>query len=116
MKSVKGIRECYGCGVCVSACTKKAINIRLNTEGFYVPSVDASICNECGICIDVCAYSHEDLSLHNEVLKSYGAWSNNKNVRERCSSGGVGYELGKHLLNEGYKVSAVRYNPSLQRA
>lgn len=116
MKSIKGISDCYGCGVCVSACAKNAICIRLNKDGFYVPSVDTSICNGCGICSDVCAYGHDDLSVQNEVLKGYGAWSNNPMVRRRCSSGGVGYELGKHLLNQGYKVCAVKYNTTEQRA
>ena len=30
--------------------------------------------------------------------------------------GGFGYELGKHLLNQGYKVCAVKYNTTEQRA
>lgn len=116
MKNIKVISNCYGCGVCVAACAKNAISIQLNKDGFYVPSVDSSICNDCGICSDVCAYSHDDLSLQKELLVGYGAWSKNKNVRARCSSGGVGYELGKYLLSEGYKVCAVRYNPAFQRA
>ena len=37
-------------------------------------------------------------------------------IRKRCSSGGVGYELGKFLLDKGYKVCGVKYNVQEQRA
>lgn len=116
MKSVKGIVNCFGCGVCAAACSRLAIKIELNDKGFYTPVVDDSICNNCGICKDVCSYAHEELANNQSPLKSYGAWSNDSNVRTRCSSGGVGYELGKFLLTEGYKVCGVKYNIDTQRA
>ena len=35
---------------------------------------------------------------------------------KNCSSGGVGFEISKILLEQGYKICGVRYNPTLNRA
>lgn len=114
--SVSNIKNCYGCGVCASVCAKKAITLDLNKDGFYEPTVQKKFCNECGLCTKVCAFIHEDLASKNAVCHSYAAWSNTPSIRYRCSSGGAGYELGKYLLNSGYKACVVKYNISTKRA
>lgn len=115
--NISNIHDCYGCGVCAVVCGQKIIEISLNSDGFYEPHItDASKCTNCGLCIDVCAYSHEELSVDNKPLKSYAAWSKEPAVRRKCSSGGVGFEIGRYLINQGYKVCGVRYNVETNRA
>lgn len=116
MKNIGEVKGCFGCGVCALSCAKDAIKIELNQDGFYTPILDANKCVNCGICTEVCAFLHNDLALNNTPKQSFGAWSNDLTTRKKCSSGGVGYELGKHLLNNRYKVCAVRYNAPGQRA
>lgn len=116
MINVASVIDCFGCGVCAAVCVKGAIKMELNQDGFYAPILDAVKCVNCGLCAEVCAFLHDDLAVRNIPKSSYGAWSKNQMVRKRCSSGGVGYELGKFLLNNGYKICAVRYNPQEQRA
>ena len=116
VKSVAHVVDCFGCGVCATICAKSAIKIELNQDGFYVPTLDKVKCVSCGLCAEVCAFLQDGLAVQNTPKSSYGAWSNNPMVRRRCSSGGVAYELGKHFLNAGYKVCAVRYNVFEQRA
>lgn len=116
MKNIGEVKDCFGCGVCATVCTKDAIKIELNQDGFYTPALDTNKCVNCGLCADACAFLHDDLAVQNTPKSSYGAWSNNPMVRRRCSSGGIGYELGKYLLSNGYKVCAVRYNAPKQRA
>lgn len=115
--NISNIHDCYGCGVCAVVCSQKIIEISLNSDGFYEPNItDASKCTNCGLCVDVCAYSHDELSVNNSPLKSYAAWSKEPAVRRKCSSGGVGFEIGRYLINLGYKVCGVRYNIETNRA
>lgn len=115
--NISNIHSCYGCGVCAISCGKKIIDIRLNGDGFYEPFItDASKCTDCGLCRDVCSYCHEDTALQAEPITSYGAWSKEEGVRRVSASGGVGFEIGRHLISQGYKAVAVRYEEKRQRA
>lgn len=117
MKNISQVHDCYGCGVCATACGRKIIEIGLNAEGFYEPHItDPNKCTNCGICTEVCAYLHDDLSLQNPEIHPYAAWSNDYLVRRKCSSGGAGFEIGKYLLGQGYKVCGVRYDADKNRA
>lgn len=115
--NIKDIHDCYGCGVCATVCSRNIIEIHLNDDGFYEPRiVDESKCTDCGLCVDVCAYSHDEISVNNVPAASYGAWSKEAAVRRKCSSGGVGFEIGRYLIAQGYKVCGVRYNVDKNRA
>lgn len=117
MNNISKVHDCYGCGVCATACGRKIIEIGLNEEGFYEPHItDPNKCTNCGICTEVCAYLHDDLSLQNQEIHPYAAWSKDHLVRRKCSSGGAGFEIGKYLLGQGYKVCGVRYNADKNRA
>ncbi|WP_289307478.1 Coenzyme F420 hydrogenase/dehydrogenase, beta subunit C-terminal domain [uncultured Phocaeicola sp.] len=116
--NISSIHNCYGCGVCAAACAKKIIEIKLNDKGFYEPRIiNTNKCTNCGLCMDVCAFNHQELANDEQrPLKSYAAWSKEYAVQRKCSSGGVGYELGRTLLTQGYQVCGVRYNPEGNRA
>lgn len=109
--NISNIHKCFGCGVCAITCGKNLIKIILNEDGFYEPLLtNPDKCMECGLCVDVCSYSHDDLSLASPQITSYAAWSKEHAVRRKCSSGGVGFEVGKTIISEGGKVCGVRYN------
>lgn len=117
MKNISQVHDCYGCGVCATACGRKIIEIDLNADGFYEPHItDPNKCTNCGICTEVCAYLHDDLSLQNSEIHPYAAWSKDHLVRRKCSSGGAGFEIGKYLLGQGYKICGVRYDANKNRA
>lgn len=117
-QNISFIHNCYGCGVCAASCGKKIISIELNEDGFYEPKILNNIqCSNCGICVEVCAFAHQELANQNSVsLKSWAAWSNDENVHQKCSSGGVGFEIGKQLIEQGYHIVGCRYDIQKQRA
>lgn len=111
MNNISNIHDCFGCGVCATVCGRKIIDIQLNSDGFYEPRItNESRCTGCGLCMEVCSFSQDGLSVENKPLASYGAWSNDRQVRQKCSSGGVGFELGRSLIGQGYKVCGVKYD------
>lgn len=115
--NISNIRDCFGCGVCALVCGRQIIEIHLNNDGFYEPYIaESSKCTNCGLCIEVCSYSHENYALKDRVLHSYGAWSKEPAVRRKCSSGGVGFEIGRFLISQGYKVLGCRYSVEENRA
>lgn len=115
--NISDIHNCYGCGVCSKPCPVDIVGLHLNKEGFYEPYLtDADKCIHCGLCRDVCAYVKDDLAVKNTVVSSYAGWSKDPQVQRKCSSGGVGMEVARYLLSQGYKTVGVRYNPKTQRA
>ena len=115
--NISSIHNCYGCGVCATICTQKIIEIKLNADGFYEPHIiNENKCTDCGLCMDVCAFNHDKLSVTNIPIKSYAAWSNEPAIRHICSSGGIGFEIGRTLILKGYKVCGVKYNIEKNRA
>ena len=117
MKNISTIADCYGCGVCATACPKNIIHIRLNADGFYQSYIDEEHkCINCSLCLKVCSYIQESLSTPHEVRQSYASWSNESAVRRKSSSGGTGFEIARYLMQQGYEVLGVRYNAELNRA
>ena len=115
--NISNIHSCYGCGVCAIACGKKIIGIRMNADGFYEPYItDLSKCSNCGLCLEVCSYSHCDTALQETPKESYAAWSKENGVRRVSASGGTGFEIGRYLIGQGFKVVAVKYNAESQKA
>lgn len=117
MNNISNIKQCFGCGVCATICPKKIISISLNKDGFYTPQIsELKQCIDCGLCIDVCAYHHKEISMSPEHIDGYAAWSNDTFIRKKCSSGGLGFELGRTAIKQGYKVCGVKYNAAEERA
>lgn len=119
MYNVASNSQCFGCGVCAISCPRKLINMELNTDGFYVPRISENrshLCNGCGICMSVCAYLDNSKLLTASIKFSYAAYNKNQLIREAASSGGVAYAIAESLIEQGFKICAVRYNTKKHRA
>lgn len=114
--NISKLKDCYGCGVCVRACPMKIISLKENKSGFYAPVItDQDKCTNCGICLGSCAFNSKEIDNVKEPA-FYGGWSLDPVIREKCSTGGIGFEIARLLLKKGYKVIGVKYDPSTNRA
>lgn len=52
--------ECCGCTACYSICSKKAISMIEDDEGFLYPKIDETKCINCKICLKVCPFKDDD--------------------------------------------------------
>ena len=57
MSNVLTVNDCFGCGLCSVVCKHDLIDMRLNDNGFYQPSIiNQDTCVDCGLCVRVCSF------------------------------------------------------------
>lgn len=101
-------------GFAPKACPKQIIALKLNKNGFYEPRIEsADQCIKCSICVEVCAFA-ADSQVIDLKPTSYAAWSLNDDIRKNSSSGGIAFEIGRQMLQQGFKICVVRYNYAKQ--
>lgn len=104
-----GATRCTGCFGCQSACPKDAIELALDTEGFYLPVVDRQQCDGCGLCCKRCPVlvdGERSLSTgHWAEPPAFAAWTVDDSLRLASSSGGVFGELAELVLRDGGAVA-----------
>ena len=47
-------KDCCGCEACRSVCSKGAISMVEDEQGFFYPHIDEQLCVGCGLCEGVC--------------------------------------------------------------
>lgn len=111
-KSAK--RECTSCQMCAAVCSKNAISIVLNTDGYYRPIVDENTCIDCGLCTKVCyKFDNEIGDFGQDRLAKtslYGAFAKDNGVVYNTTSGGIADLLARELIFQGYKCVGVVYD------
>jgi coenzyme F420-reducing hydrogenase beta subunit len=109
----RGNISCTSCGVCQTICPLNCIHMAQNTEGFYRPIINEKKCNSCGLCKKVCYRNipqpREFKNFFEDKL-IYGAWSKDEHTHSTSTSGGVGHELLKWGIQNGYEACGVIFD------
>lgn len=107
--------KCCGCAACYSKCPVQAIRMEEDEEGFLYPLIDPEKCIDCGQCRAVCPVIQRETAAFTESLQcAYAARSRNEDTLRLSSSGGVSYELARHVLSEGGRVAGAVWGPNFQ--
>ena len=106
MKQICDFEKCTGCTACKNVCSKNAISMLQNDEGFYYPSVNEELCINCDACIRVCPMNSFKFK-NNIAPKCYAVMADDE-LRKDSSSGAFFPVLAEYVLdNIGYVVGAA---------
>lgn len=95
--------SCFGCEACVQACSKTAIIMLEDWNGFRYPVIDMSMCIDCGICRKVCPYNN--MPVRNKYDKYvFGGYSLDEAIRFESTSGGAFSEIVNAYCDENYVI------------
>lgn len=105
---------CTGCTMCGQICPMHAISFEIR-DGFRFPVVDMDSCIECHLCEKKCP------AIGNNIPKNpypvvYSAWTKNNEQRNKCTSGGVCYEISKRVIEDGGYVCGVAWSDRFKNA
>lgn len=101
--------NCSSCGACANICARGAISMRLDSEGFYRPVIDAEKCVQCGACEKVCPWTNavSNPNLASDAPQTVATFAKDESVRMGSSSGGIFTVLAEKILDEGGVVVGV---------
>ena len=113
MINIQDKSKCCGCCACVDTCSKHAISLKTDIEGFWYPIVDKTKCIDCGLCDKVCPELHIDELKKNDFPKpahTIAAINKKMNVRWDSTSGGAFSALAETMYEQDGYVSGAIYN------
>lgn len=100
--------ECYGCGACMNACPKQAIEMKMDEEGFVYPVIDEKLCIDCGICKSRCQI-HEPPAKSSDRVKVYAVQNKDEQIRANSTSGGAFSAFAEKTLQAKGAVYGAAY-------
>lgn len=91
---------CTGCMACVDSCSKGALSVIENKDGFLKVVSNEARCVDCGLCVDVCSVLSNTKPLCREE-KAYAVWNEVDEWRNVSASGGSFSALALSVLAKG---------------
>lgn len=94
-------KKCCGCEACVDICSKSAIKMKVDCEGFWYPEVSEDMCVDCGKCIQICPIKNSK-SVWNQYEKSvaFAVKHKEEDVISNSRSGGIFTALTDVVLEQ----------------
>ncbi len=100
---------CVGCGACVSACPKDAMQLEPDLLGYYRPVLSYKKCVDCGLCTQVCP-SHQVPERSNEAKPHcYEFMAADEKTLLASSSGGAFTVIAEEAFCRGGDVAEVAW-------
>ena len=95
--------QCFGCEACVQVCSKLAIAMAEDEDGFRYPEIDEEKCIDCGLCRKFCPYENMP-ARYGDDKYVFGGYSLDENVRFESTSGGAFSEIVSAYCDENYVI------------
>ncbi len=117
-KAITAPDNCTGCGLCSNICSRNAISMHWNTDGFLVPTVDPNSCINCGLCAKKCPALSPSAPVPNDMddVISYAGWNCDADKQKLSSSGGLFTALAESVFKDGGCVFGVVWRDKMTAA
>jgi coenzyme F420-reducing hydrogenase beta subunit len=91
-------KKCCACGACQNICSKHAIKMVADNDGFKYPIIDENLCIHCKACLKVCNFQN-----NSDLREPMGTYAASSNIEESIysASGGIFATLAAEILNQG---------------
>ncbi|MBR3300328.1 MAG: Coenzyme F420 hydrogenase/dehydrogenase, beta subunit C-terminal domain [Clostridia bacterium] len=106
-------KNCCGCKNCANICPQGAITMVEGRLGHISAKVNTTLCTDCGACRNVCPMLDE-ISSPTFKKKMFAAYSENFDIRQSGSSGGIFGCIADHLIKEGFSVYGAAFDKDLK--
>lgn len=107
------IHQCTSCQLCAAICPVSAINITLDSDGFYRPVVNDEKCIDCSLCSKIC-YKYNGISLTTDEqlhsIELLAVSAKDSDILSSTTSGGVAYLLAKKNFEQNNRCVGVVYD------
>lgn len=112
---IGNVKNCTGCGACISACGKDAITMQRNRDGFYNPVIDEKKCVGCEMCSKSC---HVLNSVHKNAYAPgvFAVRLRDTNALKESASGGAFTAFARQIIGDGGIVFGVRWSSDFRSA
>lgn len=106
MKTVCKTNMCAGCMACIDVCPKDAIAIEDDLSA-YNAVIQENKCIGCNACHLVCQSNHPSKLIL--PIKWYQGWTEETELRSRCSSGGIASAISNAFIEDGGVVCSCTF-------
>lgn len=108
MKEIISKNLCTGCTTCMTICSKKAISMIEDKEGFKYPVVDQNKCINCGLCRKKCSVLNTEKNI--SINKCYAGYNKTDLEKEKSSSGAIFSLIANYILDNGGIVIGAAFD------
>lgn len=104
--------SCTGCGACVDACSKNALQLKQDSCGFQHPAVNSFLCSDCKRCEQVCPLIKSPEK--SKVQKVFAVRAIDEIIESKSSSGGAFSVLAEYVLGLNGVVYGAGFNENYE--
>ena len=99
--------NCSGCGACAQICSKHAIDMVEDNEGFLFPILNQEKCVQCGLCDKICPEVNSHQSNVGEYKQCFAATNKDNDYSRMSATIGACTMMAEYVLSIGGYVFGV---------